>query len=344
MTLQLIFFHLFSFTLCADSSGSVKNRFLSYIFDTKAYGEILCYNVISLPLFRYHCVGVDTVGHLNVKLDFKGKLVNQCLPVIRKLVWYYVLPCWSLRLGKMRLFVVWLDTFFIVEKDKQVWTAIWCIYCFFFCSNRNSCIYLFIYSFWRNNIFQYFSGVSIGVFGSLLLVFIIIFRYIPHVCNQFMLAKPINHRHKTNIFFCVFSKKKTAILALFGGSSFIFLSTKWIFYHFKSMTNQFQFYIIGYVLASAFISWIYMVCMRQIVFFFYFLLQNFLLFKYYRGPINNERTLNIIEYTLKLISVYMIYVSTSFVEMTLLVLLSISAFKMIFKLAIRALPYIRVLM
>jgi hypothetical protein len=100
-----------------------------------------------------------------------------------------------------------------------------------------------------------------------------------------------------------------ALLALASGGSLVAMSMKWIFLHFKSLTSQYQAYFLYYVLLSAFVTWIYL---------------------YYRGPVSDPRALNIIEYTLKAAACYIIYVSTSFKEMAVLMLFAVACYNFIF--------------
>lgn len=116
----------------------------------------------------------------------------------------------------------------------------------------------------KNELFQYFSGVSIGVLGSILVLLILVVRLIP--------------------------KKSTAVLALLSGSSFFMFLTRWLYLNFKNLTESFQLYIIAYLAASGILS---------------------AAFCYYRGPITNERGINIINFILKFLSLTLIYLGAS---------------------------------
>ncbi|CAF0717377.1 unnamed protein product [Brachionus calyciflorus] len=116
----------------------------------------------------------------------------------------------------------------------------------------------------KNEIFQYFSGTSIGIMGSILLLLILFVRFIP--------------------------KKSTATLAFLSGSSFFLFIMRWLYLNFKNLTESFQLYIIGYLLLSGIVSATY--C-------------------YYRGPIKNERGINIINFFLKFFGIALIYLGTS---------------------------------
>jgi hypothetical protein len=81
----------------------------------------------------------------------------------------------SFRLGEVFTVPVWRGHVLAVEKAEQVDLLV--LYPGKQATSLNSSLCLFE----RNDLFQYFSGISIGVFGSVLIVFLIIFRYIPQV-------------------------------------------------------------------------------------------------------------------------------------------------------------------
>lgn len=79
-------------------------------------------------------------------------------------------------------------------------------------------------------------------------------------------------------------------MAFLSGSSFFLFSMRWLYLNFKNLTESFQLYILGYIVLSAFISAAY--C-------------------YYRGPISNERGINIINFIIKIIAIALIYMGSS---------------------------------
>lgn len=80
--------------------------------------------------------------------------------------------------------------------------------------------------------FHYFSGVSVGLLGSALLLLIILYKIMP---------------------------KKSAVLGigLLGGSSFIAWFYRYIYYNFTKLHETLQICIIGYIVGSAVISLTY---------------------------------------------------------------------------------------
>lgn len=84
----------------------------------------------------------------------------------------------------------------------------------------------------RNEIFHYFSGISIGVLGAILILVFILIRFIP--------------------------QKKFAMLAFLTSSSIIAFFYKWLLSDFKSTFDQIRIYAFIYILASALISGVYL--------------------------------------------------------------------------------------
>jgi len=83
----------------------------------------------------------------------------------------------------------------------------------------------------KSELFQYFSGISIGVVGSVLILFIILARFIP--------------------------KKSTAYLTMFFGSSALIITARWFLHQFVQMMEPYKLYMFIYILVCAFISWAY---------------------------------------------------------------------------------------
>lgn len=83
----------------------------------------------------------------------------------------------------------------------------------------------------ENELFHYFSGISIGVLGSVLILLIILIRFIP--------------------------KKTTAIFAFATGTSLFIGIANWFYYNTKYAFESFRVYLLAYVAICALISWIY---------------------------------------------------------------------------------------
>ena len=97
---------------------------------------------------------------------------------------------------------------------------------------------------------------------------------------------------------------------LFSGGSLIAFTIRWIFLNFKGLAESLQVYLLYYIIASALLSWAY--C-------------------YYRGPIRNERALNLIEIILKIIAIIFIYMGTSLKEISVLCIILIFSIKFLIR-------------
>ncbi|RNA37485.1 transmembrane protein -like [Brachionus plicatilis] len=136
----------------------------------------------------------------------------------------------------------------------------------------------------RNEVFQYFSGMSLGIVGSLILLLIIIIRFIP--------------------------RKKIATMAFLTGSSFFLYLVRWVYFNFKNLTESFQLYILLYLFTAGVISAAY--C-------------------YYRGPVKNERGINIINLILKFLSMILIYLGASNNQFSISLIISFLIVNFVYK-------------
>jgi hypothetical protein len=84
---------------------------------------------------------------------------------------------------------------------------------------------------------------------------------------------------------------------------------KWLFDNFKNMAESFQLYIAAYLTFMAVISAIY--C-------------------YYKGPITNPRALNIIEWLLKSLGIFLVYSGTSYKEISISLILAFTVANLVY--------------
>lgn len=93
-------------------------------------------------------------------------------------------------------------------------------------------------------------------------------------------------------------KKSTALITFLSGSTVFYFIGQWLMLHVKNLLSAYRWYVFGYLVIWALISFIYL---------------------YYHGRIENDKTLKLIEITLKICGLTCIYFGTSFQEIAFLV-------------------------
>lgn len=121
-------------------------------------------------------------------------------------------------------------------------------------------LFLFADSLSRSQVFYYSTGVSTGMIASLIILFFILYRFLP--------------------------KKSPVYLLVAGGWSFSVYAIQLVFRNLQTILKDHWHYALGYVIVVGFIS--FAVCYRY-------------------GPLEDERSINILSWTLQLLGLLLIY-------------------------------------